>query len=56
MARILVVSDDGATAVEISTDDEGWTTGRCRVCLALITDRGHFEDTVEQCGIHADQH
>ncbi|GAA0494262.1 hypothetical protein Ade02nite_20490 [Paractinoplanes deccanensis] len=57
MARTLVVSEDGATVVEVSTDDEtGWTTGRCRACRAVISDRGHFEDTVEASGLHADQH
>lgn len=56
MARVLVVSDDGAVIVDISRDDEAWTTGRCRACRAEITDRGHFEDTVQACEVHADQH
>ncbi len=55
MARILVVSDDDAVTVEVRTDDEGWTAGRCSECLALITDRGHFADTVQASGIHVDQ-
>lgn len=54
MARVLVVSDNGATVVPIVTDDEGWTEGRCP-CGEAISDRGHFEDTVRAAELHVDQ-
>jgi hypothetical protein len=56
MARVLVVSADDTVIVVVSTDDEGWTSGRCSECHALITDRGHFEDTVQAAVVHVDQH
>ncbi len=56
MVRILVVSDDGATTVEISTDGEGWTSGLCDRCGETISDRSHFEDTVQAAEIHVDRH
>jgi hypothetical protein len=54
MARVLVVSDDGATVVDIVTDDEGRTEGLC-ACGERISDRGHFEDTVSATELHVDQ-
>lgn len=54
MARVLVASDDGATVVLIVTDDEAWTEGRCP-CGEVISDRGHFEDTVSATEMHVDQ-
>lgn len=58
MSRVLVVSDDGATVVEIRDanrpDGEPWTEGRCP-CGEVISDRGHFEDTVQAVEIHVDQ-
>lgn len=56
MARVQVLSDDGSTVVEVDTDDEGWTAGLCTGCGEQITDRGHFEDTVQACEVHVDQH
>lgn len=56
MARVQVVADGGVVLVDIAQDEEtGWTTGRCRTCPAVITDRGHFEDTVQASEVHADQ-
>jgi hypothetical protein len=56
MARVQVVADSGLVIVDISQDgDTGWTTGRCRSCGAVISDRGHFEDTVQAAEVHADQ-
>lgn len=56
MSRVLVVSGDGNTVIEIVTNEDGWTFGVCPRCGDAITDRGHFEDTVEACGVHVDQH
>lgn len=54
MARVLVVSDDGATVVPIVVDDEtGVTEGRCP-CGEVISDRGRFEDTVQAAEVHVD--
>jgi len=55
MARVLVASDDGATVAEVVTDEEGRTVVRCP-CGEDITDRGHFEDTVQAAEIHVDRH
>lgn len=55
MARVLVVSDDGATTAEVVTDDDGWTVARC-ACGEEITDRGRYEDTVQAAQIHVDRH
>src|SRR5690349_12556048 len=56
MARILVVSDDGRTAVEIvaGTDGEGdeWTTATCPVHGGLDGDHSYFEDMVSVAEIH----
>ncbi len=55
MATVHVVSDDELIVVDIVQDDEGWTTGRCQRCRTVLTDRGHFEDTVQAAGVHADK-
>lgn len=55
MARVQVVSDDGRTTVDVITSEGGWTVGWCRVCLETMTDRGHFEDTVQASEVHVDQ-
>lgn len=56
MSRVLVVSDDGATTVEIEQQEaDAWTFGVCSRCSEVITDRGHFEDTVQAAEIHVDQ-
>ena len=54
MARVLVVSDDDATVVDVETDEDGATVGRCP-CGEAISDRGHFEDTVQAVELHVDQ-
>jgi hypothetical protein len=55
MARVLVVSDDGAITVEIERQDaDAWTFGVCP-CGEVISDRGHFEDTVNAVELHVDQ-
>jgi hypothetical protein len=56
MARVLVVSDDGATVVPIvrAGEDGDRTEGRCP-CGEIISDRGHFEDTVQAVELHVDQ-
>lgn len=55
MAQVLVVSDDGATVVEVVTDDEdGGTVAVCQ-CGERISDRGHFEDTVQAAVVHLDR-
>jgi hypothetical protein len=56
MARVLVVSDDGAAQVEIEQDVEGAAFGVCDLCGERITDRGHFEDTVQAAEVHVDRH
>jgi len=58
MARVLVVSDDGATTVEIRVDDVSGAYGMCSrdECTDVITDRGHYEDTVQAAEIHVDRH
>lgn len=53
MSRLLVVSDDNTHVCEIVTDEEGQTVARCP-CGAVITDRGHFEDTVRVAEVHVD--
>jgi hypothetical protein len=55
MARVLVVSDDGATVVPIVQVGEAgdYTEGPCP-CGEVISDRGHFEDTVEAVKVHVD--
>ena len=55
MARVLVVSDDGATVVPIVMvgADEDWAEGECP-CGEVISDRGHFEDTVQAVEVHVD--
>jgi hypothetical protein len=57
MARVLVVSDDEATTVEIRLDDLNGAYGMCSrdECRDIITDRGHFEDTVQAAELHVDQ-
>jgi hypothetical protein len=56
MARVLVASDDGATMVPIAQTgvDGDWTEGVCP-CGEAISDRGHFEDTVQAVQVHVDQ-
>ncbi len=56
MARVLVGSDDGTTVVPIvmAGDGEDWAEGLCP-CGEVISDRGHFEDTVEAVRVHLDQ-
>lgn len=57
MARVLVVSDDGAIQVPIGwavgPDGDDWAEGVCP-CGAVISDRGHFEDTVQAVELHVD--
>lgn len=56
MANLLVVSDDGLTTVyvdSVEVDGEPYTLARCQ-CGEEITDRGHFEDTVQAAVIHVD--
>nr|WP_221374467.1 hypothetical protein [Actinoplanes polyasparticus] len=53
MAQVLVASDDGATVVEIVQDDEVGAFGVCP-CGDRISDRGHFEDTVQAVEVHVD--
>lgn len=56
MARVLVVSDDGATVVPIvmvGADGDN-AEGVCP-CGEVISDRGHFEDTVQAVQVHVDQ-
>lgn len=57
MARVLVVSDDGATVVVLRDadrpDGEPWTEGHCP-CGEVISDRGRFEDTVQAVQVHVD--
>lgn len=55
MARVLVASDDGSTTVEI-LDEDDYTTGTCDRCGETLSDRGHFEDTIQAAQIHLDQH
>jgi len=57
MARVLVVSDDSTTTVEIRVDDVNGAYGTCSDdhCLDIIYDRGHFEDTVQAAEVHVDQ-
>lgn len=59
MARVLVVSEDGATVVPIvaGTDDEGdeWTTAVCPVHGAIEADHSYFEDMVQAAESHVDQ-
>ncbi len=59
MARILVVSDDGRTTVQINagTDDEGdeWTTATCPDHGDLEGDHSYFEGMVQEAVIHVDQ-
>ncbi len=56
MARVQVVSDDGATVVPIVMvgEDEDWVEGVCP-CGEVISDRGQFEDTVQAVEVHVDQ-
>jgi hypothetical protein len=55
MAQVVVVSDDGATVVPIVMvgADGDYTEGVCP-CGEVISDRGHFEDTVQAVEIHVD--
>jgi hypothetical protein len=56
MARVQVVSDDSATVVPIVLTgvDGDYAEGVCP-CGAVISDRGHFEDTVHAVELHVDQ-
>lgn len=55
MALVQVVSDDGRTVVEIGEDDALGTVALCTGCGERISDRGHFEDTVQAAQVHVDQ-
>lgn len=68
MARVLVVSDNGRQVADyrapggrgpIVADvrelEPGWITAKCRFCGEVLTDRGHFEDTVQAAEVHVDQ-
>lgn len=59
MARVLVVSDGGATAVEVvkgmDTDGDAWTTAVCPVHGDLEGDHSYFEDMVEVAETHVDR-
>jgi hypothetical protein len=59
MARVQVVSDDGATVVPVvlGMDDEGdeWTTAVCPVHGDLPGDHSSFEDMVQEAEKHVDQ-
>ena len=58
MARVQVVSDDGRIVVPIVVDvdlhGDEWAEGICPACGETISDRGHFEDTVEAVKVHLD--
>lgn len=57
MSRVIVESEDGAVRVEIVTDEEGWTVGWCTEHPdEEITDRGHFEDTIQAAELHIFHH
>lgn len=57
---VLVVSDDGATAVEVvkdmDEDGDAWTTAVCPACGDLEGDHSYFEDMVDVAETHVDQH
>lgn len=59
MARVLVVSDDGATMIPIvhGLDGEGdeWTTAECPIHGDLDGDHSYFEDMVQVAEVHVDQ-
>lgn len=55
MARILVQSDSRfPLTIPVVETDEG-TSGTCPACGLEISDRGNFEDTIEQIGDHVDR-
>ena len=51
MARVLVVSNDDATAVEVvkdmDDDRDAWTIAICPVHGGLERDHSYFEDVIE---------
>jgi hypothetical protein len=59
MAQILVKSDDNAITIDVidkaEIGEEPNYVGNCRACGSEITDRGHFEDTMQAAERHADQ-
>lgn len=58
MAHIEVSSDDRKVVldiVDLDTEGETWTVAKCRLCGEVVTDRGHFEDTIRAAEVHADQ-
>jgi diaminopimelate decarboxylase len=56
MAHILIQSEkDPQQVIQVRTDNEGNTYGFHLKCGQKITDRGHFEDTVQAIEIHVDQ-
>jgi hypothetical protein len=56
MAYILIQSEtDPQNVIQLRTDVDGDHYGFHSKCGQKITDRGHFEDTVQAIEIHLDQ-
>lgn len=55
MAHILIQSEsDPGRVLVIRQDEDGFIFAKCPRCRRTITDRGHFEDTIEAASIHVD--
>jgi len=55
MARIVIHSDTRTLAIPVIIDEDEGAYGDCPSCGERITDRGHFEDTLEAIQIHVDR-
>lgn len=64
MAKIYVMPDRAnwsaedllGVGIEVEVQDaDAWTFGICPRCDEKITDRGHFEDTIQAIQIHIDR-
>lgn len=56
-ARVLVVSDDGRTVVEVVDDDEGYAVGRCRSCpwKTDVDEAWRRDDVMQASVVHVDR-
>lgn len=56
MAHILIVSElDPTFVIKVEQTDDGEVFGDCGRCGDSISDRNHFEDTVESIVKHVDR-
>lgn len=57
MAHILIVSESDPTfVIKVEETEDGEAIyGDCKQCGDRISDRGHFEDTIQAIQIHVDR-